>query len=298
MKTRLFDAGCFMYCCVCAAGLLGLFARAETSGGVPQSRKLTLGELCERIDRTFKVAETNENARKYPDVRNDIFIGIVQDVNAIGRLGDRAALPFLEEKSFSTNGIRTIRERAAAAYVKIANLDESVEFMKKLYAEDSDKTGHWRYMLNQQLLEKFEQAKQKSVVDVDIANRFYMFLVTQVQTPVYPTQAAQIDAYLIRNLPGYESSKQRAVIGDVYASSNNEWRVKTFNPIKAHFDKIPPSKRIDLRDRFPDLPPLPQDKAATKPLKVALAIGAAFAAICAAVWLAAKRRKTQTREKE
>jgi hypothetical protein len=70
----------------------------------------------------------------------------------------------------------------------------------------------------------------------------------------------------------------------------------TFHPIKAHFDKIPPKQRIDLRKRFPDLPPLPDDAPARSPVKVALAIivgGVALAVCAVAVWLAARRRKVR-----
>jgi hypothetical protein len=56
----------------------------------------------------------------------------------------------------------------------------------------------------------------------------------------------------------------------------------------------PPRKRIDLRKRFPDLPPLPDDAPARSPVKVAFAIiaGIVALAVCAvAAWLAVRRRK-------
>ena len=291
MTTLFFDVRRFAY-----GGFFLFIVSGRCFGGESNTVAAQIAPfevLAKRIDAAIKNAETNENAGRDPDVRGQIIEYAVRQVIAMGRRGDRAALPFLKEKSLSTNVVRFIREPAAQAYVKIAGLDESVGFMRKLYDEDADKTGHWRYMLNQQLLEKFDQAKQKSEVDVETLNRFYQFLVAQVQTPAYPTQAAQIDAYLIRNLPGYETSKQRAVIGDAYASSTNEWRAKTFNPIKAHFDQIPPSKRVDLRSRFPDLPPLPKDKANKSPIAIALAVGAMLAAACVAIMIAVKRRRTR-----
>ncbi|HON48535.1 MAG TPA: hypothetical protein PLZ60_12380 [Kiritimatiellia bacterium] len=72
-------------------------------------------------------------------------------------------------------------------------------------------------------------------------------------------------------LPGYTNSKQRATLVR-YANTGNEHMTNNFNPIKAHFDAIPPKQRIDLRKRFPDLPPLPDDAPARSPVKVALAI--------------------------
>ena len=67
-----------------------------------------------------------------------------------------------------------------------------------------------------------------------------------------------------------------------------------FLPIKESVEALPKKQRTDLRKRFPNLPPLPEDKNAGIPLKVALAMGAAFVAVCVAVWIVAKRRKTQT----
>jgi len=283
----------FVCCCIFFLTLPWSCLCGEGENAAAQM--VSLEVLIERFNQTEEKGVAYEKANPPFDNWGGESAYACQLVNAMGRRGDRAALPFLEGKCRSTNLPSDVRARAAAAYVKIADLDESVEFMRKLYAEDADKTGHWRYMLNQQLLEKFDQAKQKSEVDVETSNRFYQFLVAQVQTPAYPTQAAQIDAYLIRNLPGYETSKQRAVIGDAYASSTNEWRAKTFNPIKAHFDQIPPSKRVDLRSRFPGLPPLPEDKNAGKLLKVALAVGATLVAACAAILIALKRRRTRNR---
>jgi len=93
-------------------------------------------------------------------------------------------------------------------------------------------------------------------------------------------------------LPGYTNSKQRATLVR-YANTGNEYMTNNFNPIKAHFDAIPPRQRIDLRKRFPDLPPLPGDApAGGGGVKAALAIGAGIVAVVAA-WLAARRRRVR-----
>ena len=73
---------------------------------------------------------------------------------------------------------------------------------------------------------------------------------------------------------------------------------KHFLPIKESVEALPKKQRTDLRNRFPGLPPLSADKDAENTLKVALAIGAAFVAVCVAIWIMAMRRKPQTREKE
>ncbi|MDD2460679.1 MAG: hypothetical protein PHT98_06330, partial [Kiritimatiellae bacterium] len=82
-----------------------------------------------------------------------------------------------------------------------------------------------------------------------------------------------------------------------YANTGNEYMTNNFNPIKAHFDKIPPKQRIDLRKRFPDLPPLPEDVSAGDGDRVKAMIAsvvgfAALAACAAAVWLVFRRRRS------
>jgi len=90
-------------------------------------------------------------------------------------------------------------------------------------------------------------------------------------------------------VPQYTNSVQRACLTR-FATEGNEWVTNTFHPIKAHFDKIPPKQRIDLRKRFPDLPPLPDDAPARSSAKVAIAVAVGIVAVVAA-WLALRRRK-------
>jgi hypothetical protein len=66
----------------------------------------------------------------------------------IEKLGDRAALPFLEEKSLMTNAPGTLRSRAAIAYIKIADVGESVNLMRKLYADPSFEDSKYYYVNN------------------------------------------------------------------------------------------------------------------------------------------------------
>ena len=63
-----------------------------------------------------------------------------------------------------------------------------------------------------------------------------------------------------------------------------------FAPIKAELETLPPSDLIDLRDSFPDLPPLPGDAPARSPVKVAIAVGTGIVAVVAA-WFVLRRRK-------
>jgi hypothetical protein len=91
-------------------------------------------------------------------------------------------------------------------------------------------------------------------------------------------------------------SKQRVALWHAIVTTGNEWSKEKYAPLSQSLEAIPPSKRIDLRKRFPDLPPLPDDAPARSPVKVALAIIAGVIAVVAA-WLVLRRRKRE-RESE
>jgi hypothetical protein len=204
----------------------------------------------------------------------------------VEKLGDRAALPFLEEKSFMTNAPVTLRLRAAEAYVKIADVEESLEFMQKVY-ETQFIQGWWRYSLNKKFLEKVRA--EEDTLTPETKKNIATFLLGIVQNVENSGEANDADRFLLDRIPEYANSRQRATLCR-YANTGNEWVTNTYNPIKAHFDKIPPRQRIDLRKRFPDLPPLPDDAPARSPVKVAIAVGTGIVAVVAA-WLAVRRRK-------
>ena len=210
----------------------------------------------------------------------------------VEKLGDRAALPFLEEKSFMTNAPVTLRLRAAEAYVKIADVEESLEFMQKVY-ETQFIQGWWRYSLNKKFLEKVRA--EEDTLTPETKKNIATFLLGIVQNVENSGEANDADRFLLDRIPEYANSRQRATLCR-YANTGNEWVTNTYNPIKAHFDTIPSKQRIDLRKRFPDLPPLPDDAPARSPVKVALAIiagGVALAVCAVAAWLAVRRRRVR-----
>ena len=93
-------------------------------------------------------------------------------------------------------------------------------------------------------------------------------------------------------------SKQRVALWHAIVTTGNEWSREKYAPLSQSLEAIPPSKRIDLRKRFPDLPPLPDDAPAGAGgrMKVAFAIGTGIVAlaVCAvAAWLAARRRRVR-----
>ena len=84
--------------------------------------------------------------------------------------GDRSLLPYLAEKSLNAANPKTVRRRAAAAYVNMADMEETVAFMKKMNAAPSVKGTSWLYFLNRQILGKF--AAQEKHMNADTKEKF------------------------------------------------------------------------------------------------------------------------------
>jgi len=295
MKTLFFDTRRFVYCCVFAAGLLGLFSQAENSGVAPVGHKLTLRELCEQIDRGLKMAETNSDEKVY---KTGIFLSATQRVIEIGRLGDRAALPFLEEKSLMANAPSSFRSCAAKNYVNLATAEECATFLPKILKIDdaNKKIISWRYDVTPTCLNKIEVAITKQEMSKDTLTQLVNALVTYTQSAYYSNEAALIDNFLLKHCEGYETSKQRLFLWTkiLDTDKDNEAKKEHYLPIKQSIETVPPRKRVDLRKRFPDLPPLPEDKNAGMHLKTVLSIGAALLTLCAVVWVTIKRRRTRS----
>ncbi len=210
----------------------------------------------------------------------------------IGQKGGREVLPFLKEKSFDPETHELIRSAAAEAYVDIADVEESAEFMRKLYRDPSVQ-GSGRYFLNKKFLGRVG-AEEKTLTP-ETKKSIAAFLLGIVQNVENSGEANDADRFLLDRIPEYANSRQRATLCR-FANTGNAWVTNTYNPIKAHFDAIPPKQRIDLRKRFPDLPPLPDDAPARSPVKVAIAVAVGFVAlaVCAvAAWLAVRRRRVR-----
>jgi hypothetical protein len=211
---------------------------------------------------------------------------------AVGKKGGREVLPFLEEESFDPETHELIRSAAAKAYVNIADVEESVLFLAKYCDDPTVKKGKW--LLIQQYLDKLTP-EVKNRLSSDALSRVHTVLLTIMQKTDVRDAANRINLYMLQAVPQYTNSVQRACLTR-FATEGNEWVTNTFHPIKAHFDTIPPKQRIDLRKRFPDLPPLPDDAPARSPVKVAIAIVAgvvALAACAVAAWLAVRRRRVR-----
>ena len=214
----------------------------------------------------------------------------VRMISELEKSGDRSLLPYLAEKSLNAANPKTVRRRAAAAYVNMADLGEGVDFLQKYCADPTVKKGKW--LLVQQYLDKYGEHGINGVSET-VETHVLSVLLTIMQTTDVRDVANRINQHLLRSIPQYTNSVQRASLVR-FATSGNEWVTNTFHPIKVHFDNIPPKQRTDLRDRFPDLPPLPGDAPAGggNRMKVAIAVAVGVVAVVT-VWFAVRWKKTR-----
>jgi len=260
----------------------------------------TLDLLIERFNHYQEKAITYD--LEHPPSKNwggggTYFCGLL---NMVEKLGDRAALPFLEEKSLMTNASRFIRARAAEIYASLATGEECATFLPKiLKIDDEDKTIiSWRYGVTPICLGKIKEAAAKGELQEKTLERLTEAFVTYTQSAYYSLEATWIDDYLSKHCEGYQTSKQRLVLATALleADKENEKKREVWLPIKEAIEAISPRKRTDLRKRFPDLPPLPGDAPARSPVKIAIAVAVGFVAlaVCAvAAWLAVRRRRVR-----
>ncbi|MEI6647984.1 MAG: hypothetical protein WCP12_18245 [bacterium] len=218
-------------------------------------------------------------------------------ISALEKSGDRSLLPYFAEKSMDAANPETVRSRAAAAYANLATAEECIGFLPKILALNDDK-GHWRYGVTSKLLSKIDAAVAAREISEEALNRLLSALVSYTQSTAFSTEAEWVDNFLVNHCDGYPTSEQRLFLWTRIVKGGNKLEKEHFLPVKETIEAVPPRKRVDLRKRFPNLPPLPEDKNAGPSLKIVLAIGAAFVAVCVAIWIRVKRRKTPTREKE
>ncbi len=263
-------------------------AAEQDAGG---QRWLSVGEICRRLDAT--VMQTRTNA--YPWARSDMLVNSAKMLNRLGDVGDKTLLPYLAEKSLDAANPETVRERAALAYLKIADLDESAEFMRKIF-EINDNKGYWRSTIAPLFLQKIEAAIANRSISDETLTRVLSVLVAYAQYPANSQEADYVDVFLMKHCVGYQTSLQRMSMAKSISDGGNELEKRHFLPIKESVEALPKKQRTNLRNRFPDLPPLPEDKGTGKPLRGTRPIivtAVALAAVCAAaILIALKRRRT------
>jgi hypothetical protein len=210
--------------------------RCEESG-VDKRRILDVAK--EEIDRCAAyVKSTGQTSSAHHAVRL---------LQLVAHSGDRSLLPYLEEKSLDPEIRRSIRSAAAEVYVNIADVEESVNLMRKLYDDRSFRESQY-YYVSGLFLQKVK-AEEKSLTD-EVKRDICTHLLAIVQSADSPGDALDAEFFLRDFLPGYTNSKQRATLVR-YANTGNEYMTNNFNPIKAHFDAIPPPKTHRLAQAFP-----------------------------------------------
>ncbi|MBP8801122.1 MAG: hypothetical protein KBI41_06295 [Kiritimatiellae bacterium] len=168
-------------------------------------------------------------------------------------------------------------------------------FMRKAFGVNDDK-GFWRFSVSRQFLAKIGAAFDAEETSDAIKQRALLILLEHMQAPANPSEASKIDEFLAQKCEGYRQSWQRMDVAQRFLGGENEKVDRHYRLIHESVTQFPPEQRIDLRKRFPDLPPLPDDVPARGRMKVAFAIIAGFVAlaVCAvAAWLAARRRKVR-----
>mgnify|MGYP000866133405 CR=1 FL=1 len=261
----------------------------------------TLDLLIERFNQYQGKAITYD--LKHPSSKNwggDVpYFGML--LNNIEKLGDRAALPFLEEKSLMTNAPGPLRACAAKAYASLATGEECAALLPEMLKIDNQTvwTAGWRSSVLFLYLNRINDAIAKGELSDETLNLLVGKLLAHTQSLSVPRLADgdMIDRFLIQHCAGYATSQQRLAMWTEYLdelgdeSWDEELREK-FTPIAESIEAIPPRKRTDLRKRFPDLPPLPDDAPAGGCMKIAIAATMGFVAVVAA-WLALRRRKAR-----
>ena len=222
-------------------------------------------------------------------------------IGMVEKLGDRAALPFLEEKSLMTNAPGPLRACAAKAYASLATGEECAALLPEMLKIDNQTvwTAGWRSSVLFLYLNRINDAIAKGELSDETLNLLVGKLLAHTQSLSVPRLADgdMIDRFLIQHCAGYATSQQRLAMWTEYLdelgdeSWDEELREK-FTPAKESLEAIPPRKRTDLRKRFPDLPPLPDDAPAGGRMKIAIAVTMGFVAVVAA-WLALRRRKAR-----
>jgi hypothetical protein len=212
----------------------------------------------------------------------------------IEKLGDRAALPFLEEKSLMANAPRTLRARAARAYASLATAEECAEFLPKILAigNEEKSAGGWRNSVTPMCLAKIDAGIVKHELSDESMARFMTALLTFAQSTDNSWEAKNADDFLSKHCKEYPMSKQRVALWHTIVTTGNEWSKEKYAPLSQSLEAIPPSKRTDLRKRFPDLPPLPGDApaGAGNRVKVAIAVIAGVVSVVT-TWFAVRWKK-------
>jgi hypothetical protein len=206
----------------------------------------------------------------------------------LGRTQDKRWLPFIERMALTAHNEYN---RLDAVRVHIVSCGfGSFPFLKRVMELQPDDTVEG-LSTRRLMLEWFLMHMSERELSEEQKKELHGYLLARALSTTNAPLMVHADEFLQRSLPAYTNSRQR-----LYLAGKQNMRDPTgqmnghFAPIKAELETLPPSDLTDLRDSFPDLPPLPGDAPARSPVKVAIAVVAGVAAVVAA-WLILRRKK-------
>ena len=215
---------------------------------------------------------------------------------AIGKKGGREVFPFLEEKILAPVTPAFVRSAAAEIYASLATAEECAEFLPKILAigNEEKSAGGWRNRVTPMCLAKIDAGIAKHELSDESITRFMTALLTFAQSTDNSWEAKNADDFLSKHCKEYPMSKQRVALWHTIVTTGNEWSKEKYAPLSQSLEAIPPSDLTDLRDRFPDLPPLPGDAPARggNRMKVVIAVGVGVV-VMVTVWFAVRRKKAR-----
>ncbi len=254
---------------------------------------LTLEDVLPEAERLALAANDNQNPGR--ERRKGEGGGALCDGTLcfLGTFGDKRHLPVIERLALTAHD-RGNRVQAVQAHVAICGFD-SFPLVKRAIDAQSDTVEG--LSTRRQMLDWFLRRMSETELSESQKKELHDYLLAAAMSTTNAPSLVQADEFLQRSLPAYTNSRQR-----LYYSGKQNMRDPTgqmpgyFAPIKTGLEKLPLSDLVDLRERFPDLPPLPKENDDGKPLMYALAACAAIVACACAAWLAIRWRKPRGTE--
>ena len=210
----------------------------------------------------------------------------------LGRTQDKRWLPFIERMALTAHNEYN---RLDAVRVHIVSCGfGSFPFLKRMIALQPDDTVEGLTMQSL-MLEWFLMHMSERELSEEQKKELHDYLLARALSTTNASSMVQADKFLQRSLPAYTNSRQRLYLAGKQNMHDPTGQMNGhFAPIKTELEKLPPSDLTDLRDRFPDLPPLPGDAPAGggNRMKIAIAVAVGVVAVVAA-WFAVRWKKAR-----
>ena len=258
--------------------------------GFLKSENLTLEDILPEVEWLAITANDNQDPANRDSPRWGISV-CDSMLMLLGRTQDKRWLPLIERMALTAHNEHN-RLGAVRAHIASCEFD-SFPFLKRAMESQPDTVegrGAQYDMLDwflRRMSERELSEKQKK--------ELHDYLLARALSTTNAPSMAQADKFLQRSLPAYTNSRQRLYLAGKQNMRDPSGQMNGyFAPIKAELEKLPPSDLIDLRKRFPDLPPLPGDAptGGGNRVKVAIAVAVGFVAVVAA-WFAVRRKKAR-----